>query len=322
MKDNIFDCLKEKIPGVEKNTPLKNYTTFKIGGPAKYFFVAKTEEDLAKAIMCAKKLRIAFYVIGWGGNLLVSDKGFKGLIIKTGMKNITAKDITVNVGAGVYSSEIVKFALEKSLSGMEWFVGIPSTIGGAVYGNAQAFGTKTSDVIKSVRAFDIRKLEFVDLPKEKCSFSLKSSIFKKKKNLIVISVELQLKQGDKKEIEKKVKEHLDYRKKFHPIEFPSAGSVFVNPEKEIKNKKLLEKYPELNEFNEKGYIHSGYLIEKVGLKGKKIGGAQISEKHANFIINVQDAKAKDILRLIALVKSKVKKEFGLILEQEVQQIGF
>ncbi|MDP2741408.1 MAG: UDP-N-acetylmuramate dehydrogenase [bacterium] len=307
----------------QRNVLLKNHTTFKIGGPAEYFFVAKKKEDLIEAVKFAKKNKLKITVLGGGSNLLVCDKGIKGLVVKIENKKIEAEKDLVFAKAGTRLESLVSFCTENNLQGLEWSSGIPGiTVGGAVYGNAQAFGTKISDSIKNIEAIDIKTLKIKNLSNKQCRFRLKNSIFKKNKNLIIISASFLLEKGDKKEIKAKIKEYINYRKKRHPINFPSAGSVFVNPEIIIKNKKLLEKFPELNEFNKRGVIHAGYLIEKSGLKGKKIGKAQISEKHSNFIINLGGAKAKDVLKLITLAKQKVKKTFGIDLVQEVQLMGF
>jgi UDP-N-acetylmuramate dehydrogenase len=328
MKNNIFKKLEKILSGVQKNVLLKNYTTFEIGGPAKYFFVAKSKEDLVKAVKLAKKLKLPIFILGGGSNLLVSDKGFKGLVIKMQnekikIKNDNAKSKMIHVDAGAALSALVGFAAENSFKGFEWAVGIPgATVGGAIFGHAQAFGEKISDEIENVGALDIKTLKVKNLTKKQCRFSLKDSIFKKNRNLIIISAVFKLKKKDKKEIQKKIAGCLNYRKKRHPMTFPSAGSVFVNPEVKINlPRRLLERFPELKEFVKKRVIPAGYLIEKCGLKGKKIGKAQISEKHANFIINLGGAKAKDVLKLIKLAKKTVKKSFGINLEEEIQYLG-
>jgi len=310
MKDKIFENLRGTLTGVEKNIPLKDYTTFKIGGPAKYFFVAKTKEDLLTAVKIAKKMNLPIFILAGGSNLLVSDKGFKGLVINfqlnlTGSKQpiFNFQNDKIHVGAGTRLNDLVNFCTKNNLTGLEWAAGIPGTVGGAIFGNAQAFGEKISDAIETVEIFDTKTLEIKNFTKKQCKFSLKSSIFKKSKNLIIISAVFSPEKGDKEKINEKTKEFLNYRKNHHPMVFPSAGSMFVNPEKggEI--------------------IRAGYLIEKVGLKGKKIGKAQISEQHANFIVNLGGAKAKDVAALIKLAQKKVKKTFDVSLETEVQIIG-
>lgn len=314
---------------IQENISLADYTTYKIGGPAKYFFIAKIKEDLIDAIKTAKELNdpkgTPVFILGGGSNLLVSEKGFEGLVIKIDISNEEFRGSEAVVGAGADLTELAYLSADKGLSGLEWAAGVPGTVGGAVYGCAQAFGARISDVVKSVEAIDIKTLEPKNFTKAQCQFSLKNSIFKKNKNLVIVSAVLALKELPKEEIKNKIKEFLEYRKAKHPIEFPSAGSTFVNPEDPkgtlIKNKKLLEKFPELNEYNKKGTIPAGYLVQKSGLSGKKIGNAQISEKHCNFIINLGGAKANDVLLLMKLAEKEVKKNFGIKLEREVQIVG-
>jgi len=347
MSKNNFQKIKDKLPGVKEKVLLKNYTTYKIGGPAKYFFIAKTlgrsplgrsptgepadeaKEGLMLALKLAKENKLPVFILGGGSNLLISDKGFDGLVIKIDIPDIKFEGSEVFVGAGANLTKLAYLLANSGLSGLEWSAGVPGTVGGAIYGNAQAFGTKISDAVKSVEAINLKTFKIKSFTKKQCRFSLKSSIFKENKYLVIISAVLELRKSstrpglvDKQEIKNKIKEFLKYRKNNHPINFPSAGSTFVNPEVIIKSKKLLEKFTELNECNKKGVVPAGYLIAKCGLAGKKIGNAQISEKHANFIINLGGAKAEDVLSLMKLAKQKVKKTFGINLESEVQLVGF
>jgi UDP-N-acetylmuramate dehydrogenase len=286
---------------MERNVLLSKYTTFRIGGRAKYFFKARNKKELISAIKFAKSKRLPFFVLGGGSNLLVSDKGFRGVVIKIQITNYkfqtnSKSQITgISVGAGLSLSKLVQLAAEKGLSGLEWAVGIPGTVGGAVYGNAGAFKKSMKDITKTVTVleggFKIKKYKNKD-----CRFGYRDSVFKHNKNLIIISTELKLKKGEKKEIQKKIKENLEYKKRVQPLNYASAGSIFKNPHN----------------------FSAGELIEKCGLKGKKIGGAKISEKHANFIVNLKKAKAKDVKNLINLIKKEVKKKFKINLEEEIR----
>ena len=251
-----------------KNVPLKNYTTFKIGGPAKYFFEAKRKEELIEAIKLAKKLELPFFILGGGSNLLVSDKGFDGLVIKFGQP---------------LSSYVSK--------GLEWAVGIPGTVQGAVWSNAGAFEKSMKDVVKEVEVFDTKTEKIKNFKSKDCKFGYRDSIFKKNKNLIILSVKIKSKKSNRK----KIKQYLDYRKKTQPLNFPSAGSIFKNP---------------------RGFFAAD-LIERCGLRGKRIGKVKISEKHANFIVNLGNGKAKDVKKLIKLGKQKVKSKFGIVLKEEI-----
>jgi len=320
-------AIKDILFGVQKNVSLKDYTTFKIGGRAKYFFVAKSKEDLMTAIEAAKSFKLPIFILGGGSKLLVSDKGFGGLVIKIDISGVKIKNNEAFVGAGMGLTKLANFLTGEGLSGLEWAAGIPGgTVGGAIYGHAQAFNIRISDAVKEVEALDLKTFKIKKFTKEQCKFSLKNSIFKNPpvggEKFVIISAVLKFKKEDSDKIKNKIKEFLQYRKNSHPLDFPSAGSTFVNPEKKIRNKKLLEKFPELNEYNRRGSVPAGYLISKCGISGKKIGKAQISEKHANFIINLGGAKAKDVLALIKLAKKEVKKTFDIDLEPEVQFVGF
>jgi len=293
--------IQKLLPGLKKNVSLKNYTTFKIGGPAKYFFEAKKKEDLIGAVITAKKFKLPFFILGGGSNILVSDEGFKGLVIKCQMSNVkcqnqNSKLKTIYAESGVRLSNLVQFSLEKSLAGLEWAVGIPGMVGGAILGNAGAFGRSMKDVIQKVEVFDTKTGKVKIFKKKDCQFDYRNSIFKEKKNLIILSATLQLKKGNKKEIQEKMKEYLNYRKETQPLNLPSAGSIFKNP---------------------KGFS-AGELIEGCGLKGKRIGNVKISEKHANFIVNLGGGKAKDVKKLINLAKKKIKEKFGITLEEEIE----
>ena len=282
--------ISKELSGVKRNVRLASYTTFKIGGPAKYFFVAKTKEDLIEAVKTANKLRLPFFILGGGSNILVSNKGFNGLVIKFGQP------------LSAYVSK-----------GLEWAVGIPGTIQGAVWGNAGAFKKSMKDVVESVEVFDIKTGKVKIFKNKDCRFSYRNSIFRKKKNLIILSVKIK----PKKSSSKKIKQYLDSRKKTQPLSFPSAGSIFKNKKLKIKNKKLLKEFPELKEFNKRKLIPAGFLIEKCNLKGRRIENVKISEKHANFIVNLGQGRAKDVKKLINLAKQKVKNKFKIKLEEEI-----
>ncbi|MFH0819564.1 MAG: UDP-N-acetylmuramate dehydrogenase [bacterium] len=335
---------------IKKNISLAKHTTFKIGGPAKYFFAAQNANDLAKAIKWAKENKVSYFIFGGGSNLLVSDKGYGGLIIKikSASWRIKVKSLSqklkvksliqnlkvIEADAGVLLSRLVAETIKNNLTGIEWAAGIPGTVGGAVVGNAGAFGQSMADIVESVKVLDTLpiksqkskvksqnyKSKVKSLINKDCEFGYRNSIFKYNKDLIILSVELRLRKRDKTEIQKKINKHLNYRKKAQPLEF-SAGSVFKNIEiASLKNKNILRTIPE--EKIKGGKFPAGYLIEKVGLRGKKQSQAQIAEKHANFIVNLGGAKAQDVIYLINLAKRKVKKKFGIELEEEIKYLGF
>ena len=342
--------------GIKENVSLQEYTTFRVGGKAQYFFEAKKESELVEAIKLAKEKNLPFFILGQGSNLLVSDKGFNGLVIK--IKSQTPSFLKkegenplflledekegakfkIFSGAGVPLSRLVLTSLEIGATGLEWAAGLPGTVGGAIYGNAGAFGHSIADVVKTVRVLEILcseiqnakfkmqndnvKFKIKEYKNKECKFGYRDSIFKQRKNLIILSAQFQLKKGEKKEIKKRMEEYLNYRKNNQPLGFFSAGSVFRNYQGKIKDRNLVKEFPEIKEFNKKGIIPAGYLIDRAGLKGKKIGGAMVSFKHANFIVNYNKAKAEDIKALVELIKNEVKKKFGVQLEEEIQYLGF
>jgi len=303
---------------LQENVLLSNYCTYKIGGKVRYFLDAKDANDLINGITFAKENKLPLFILAGGSNVLFSDSGFKGLVVRIKNQGIYVKGNEIHADAGVGLNVLVRESINYGLTGLEWAAGIPGTLGGAIFGNAQAFGDKISENVKSVEALDKKTLKIKKLSNKECRFKSKNSIFKSKENLIIISAVLKLKKGNVSEIKGTVKEYLDYRKNRHPLKYPSCGSVFVNPEVKIRDKKLLNKFPDLIEFNKKGFIHSGYLIEMCGLKGKNCSNAQISEQHANFIINLGGAKAKDVLCLINLCKKSVYRKFGIKLEEEIR----
>jgi len=301
---NFEKEIKKQFKSLKENVSLKDFTTFKIGGRAKYFLEVKNEKEFKKALLIANDFKIPFFILGGGSNILVSDKGFGGLVIRFKSDGIFLKKTSKNIfeifcEAGVLLSKVVRFCLDRSLEGFEWAVGIPGTVGGALQGNAGAFGREIGDVVKSVKVFDVKSKKIKVFKKKECNFKYRESIFKKKRNLIILSAIFKLKKGNKKKLESHVKEYLLYRKKNQPS-LPCAGSVFKNP----KN------------------VSAKELIEKCGLKGKRIGGAEISKKNPNFIVNVKKAQSEDVIKLIELIEKKVKEKFKIKLKREIQLIGF
>jgi UDP-N-acetylmuramate dehydrogenase len=287
--------LRNMIEKFLQNVSLKNYVTFKIGGVAKYFFVAKTNEELLEAISVAKERKIPFFILGNGSNLLVLDKGYKGLVIRNEITDISVEGNIIKASSGAMLPVIASEAKRKELGGLEWMAGIPGTLGGAVWDNAGALGYSIKDNVVGVEVLNLDDMSVEYYTKEKCDFGYRESIFKKHNNLIILSAEFSLENKSKEAIGKSMEEFIDKRKNTQPIDYPSAGSIFKNPES----------------------FSAGELIEKCGLKGKTVGDVKISERHANFIINLGNGKSKDVLKLISLIKKEVKKKFKIKLEEEI-----
>lgn len=281
--------------------PMKKHTSFKIGGTADYFFKATTLEELQNIIKFAKIKEWPITIIGNGSNLLVTDKGIRGLVIKIDINKlkIEKKDkfAVVEVGAGNKLMVLATKMKDEELSGLEGLSGIPGSVGGAVVMNAGAYGKEMKDVVLSTTCMD-KNGKLYTFSNEEQEFSYRNSIFQKK-DYIIIETKLKLEYGKKDEIQKRMEEYFKSRKEKQPIEYPSAGSSFKRQEGIITAK----------------------LIDDVGLKGYKIGGAQVSEKHAGFIVNYNNATATDVINLINYIKEKVYSKYGIKIEEEIKIIG-
>ena len=295
--NKISDISELKI---RENEPMSLHTSFKIGGESDVFVIPEDEEALKNLLKRAKEEQIPVTVIGAGSNLLVSDKGIRGITIKIagGLNSISVCDDVITASAGVSLAKIASVALSNSLSGFEFASGIPGTLGGAVYMNAGAYGGEMKDVIISTKYIDSDG-NFRVLTGEEHKFGYRTSFFHSRDDLVILSSEIKLKNGDKKEIEEKMLDLNQRRKEKQPLNYPSAGSAFKRPE---------------------GFF-AAKLIEDAGLKGKRVGGAQVSEKHAGFIINTGSATAEDVLNLVSFVKDTVFAKFGVSLTPEIRFIG-
>lgn len=285
---------------VEENAPMSKYTSFKAGGTAALLITPVSVSSLREIILFCKENEIPYFILGNGSNVLVRDEGFDGAVIHLGaaLSKITLKDEnTIVVEAGASLKSICMFALEHSLAGLEFAYGIPGTLGGAVYMNAGAYGGEMKDVLKSVSHIDCDG-ELGLSEKENLDLSYRHSAYSDN-GFTVTSAEIELQKGNYDEIKAKMNELMSKRRSKQPIEYPSAGSTFKRPE---------------------GYF-AGSLIEECGLKGKCIGGAEVSTKHAGFIINKNKATATDILDLIKFVQDTVFEKHGVQLEPEVKIIG-
>ena len=283
---------------IRKNEPLKNHTSFKIGGPAEEFSEAKSTEDVIALIEYAKQKGIPYMIMGNGSNLLVSDKGVKGLVIKIskGFDNVEIIGERVIAEAGILLSKLSNIVAERELSGMEEVSGIPGTLGGGIYMNAGAYGGEMKDFIEKVTYLSNGEIKVAE--KDELDFGYRHSRFSGTDD-IILSAELSLKKGDIAEIRKKMADFNERRCSKQPLSMPSAGSTFKRPE---------------------GYF-AGKLIEDAGLKGFSIGGAQVSEKHSGFVVNTGSATAEDVFSLIKHIQDTVYAKFGIKLETEVKLVG-
>ena len=300
MNNFILELEKLNLGKIEKDISLSTLTTYKTGGIAKLVVYPNNINNLKQLLKLIHKYNIKYFILGKGSNTLFSDKEFNGVIIKLDkLNNFEIKETEIYVESGMILSKLVQASIKNELTGLEFAIGIPGTIGGAIYMNAGAYGNNMSNIVKSVIVLD-EKLQIEEIPLEKLKFDYRYSIFQANKNLICVAANIKLEHGNHDEIDSKIKENLLKRKNSQPLEYPSAGSVFRNPEGN----------------------YAGKIIEELGLKGKNIGGAEISTKHANFIINKNNASSSDILNLIKLVQKEVKDEYKIDLKLEQQLVNW
>ncbi len=321
---------------IQKDVPLSRYTTFRIGGPAKYFCVVRGIDEIKEALEFARKENLKIFVLGGGSNLLVSDRGFDGMVIRIQNSGFKIQNSNAVCGGGLPLAKLISKSVKLGLAGLEWAAGIPGTVGGAICNNAGANGGSMSDIVEEVEAVQMdftgatRLWNRCLLTNKQCQFSYRDSLFRRKKNFIILNAVLRLKKGDKEKSRRMIAEYLISRKEKQPLEYPSAGSVFRNPSVSKEQLKgIIKEYPDLSEkclTFVKGpkqlTVPAGCFIEALGLGGKKVGGAMISEKHCNFIVNTGDAKAEDVIILISLIKQKVRDNFGIQLIEEIEYVGF
>lgn len=279
------------------NEPLRTYTSFRIGGPADYYLEPADKEDVVAIVRYLEEQHTPYLMIGKGSNMLVSDEGVRGAVInlEEGLCRIAAEGDRVTVEAGLSLARFVDFCIQQGLQGVEMLPGIPGTVGGAIMMNAGAYGGEISDYLETVEV--IRNGELRTVAKQDAEFRYRHSGFQ---GDIIVGAAFRLPRGEKQEIMQRRRELLIRRNRSQPVNYPNSGSMFKNPPGNFAAK----------------------LIEEAGLKGKRAGNAQISEKHANFIVNHGNATADDVLTLIDLAKEIVLKKFDIALELEVRLVGF
>lgn len=310
---------------IKENIDLKPYTYFKIGGPARYFAEVKSEKELKEAVKFAKAHELPFFIMGAASNILVADSGYPGVAIRMLVRDISREGTVLTAGAGVPNGVLVARALQEKLSGLEWAVGIPGSLGGSVRGNAGCFSGEMKDVVERVRYFNSETGEMKTGDNVFCQFSYRNSMFKKSPHLIIFSATLRLREGNPEVSQRLVRFYTASRTDDQDIGSSSAGCVFKNvpwPKEEWKRKRLLYFLPDLADYALRETIPVGFLIDRLGLKGRAVGKASISKKHANYIINKGGSTAEEVIMLIGVVKEYVHRKYDLQLEEEIQYVGF
>ena len=284
---------------VRINEPMKNHTTFKIGGPAQYYVTPESVIQIQEVVSLCKDKNIPLHVIGNGSNILVGDDGVDGVVLAlfNTFSDYEIKDNVITAQAGMSLIKLAVIALREGLTGLEFASGIPGSVGGAVYMNAGAYDGQMKDVVTSVTVLD-EAGNIRILGRDELDMGYRRSAVAKH-NMIVLQVIIELKAGDKEQIKDRMNQLSELRKQKQPLEYPSAGSTFKRPE---------------------GYF-AGKLIADAGLKGYSIGGAAVSEKHAGFVVNMGGATAKDVVELTDYIKKRIIEQFGVTLELEIKKIG-
>ncbi len=299
--DNLTKDMREFIlqDDIYTNEPMSKHTTFKIGGTADIFVKLRNTEQIEKLLNLCKNKNVPIKIIGNGSNILVKDNGIRGVVAKICTNSYDFLDEkTIRVDAGMLNSKVSKILLENSLTGFEFASGIPGTIGGAVKMNAGAYGSQISDVVIKTKYIDLENMQIKEINKKDQKFEYRKSIFSTTKR-VIIDTTLKLEKADKEQIQEKINQNNESRRTKQPIDKPSAGSTFKRGEDFI----------------------TAQLIDECGLKGYTIGGAQVSTKHAGFVVNAGDATASDVIELMELIKRKVQEKFNKNIDLEIEVIG-
>lgn len=295
--DKLKEFLNENNIKFIENKKASEFTTFRIGGEC-FAVYPKTERELIRTAEFCKENRIRYMILGCGSNVLFSDNGYNGAVIMTqALNNVEVKGGIITAWCGAALISVCKAALDNGLSGVEFAYGIPGSVGGAVFMNAGAYGGEIKDVVTRVRAYSVSQDKIIELTNEECKFGYRESVFSNG-GYIILSAEMMLNKADKSEIKALMDDLLGRRKDKQPLNYPSAGSTF-------------KRYPGR---------YTGQMIEAAGLKGYTIGGAQVSEKHAGFVINKGGATAKDVTQLIEYIRKVIKEREGVDIETEVRVI--
>ena len=306
---------------IQENVPLAPFTSLKIGGPARFFAAVADLAELREALLFARDRGVPYAVLGGGSNLLVSDAGFRGVVIRLLMEGIRVSGCEVEAEAGVDLTALVQLTAQWGLSGMESLAGIPGLVGGALRGNAGAYGGSIGEVAKTVYALQAETLELLPLPREECAFAYRSSRFKEEQGLIVVSALFALSPGDPDEIRRRIEGTIAKRTARHLQCEKSVGSFFMNPV--VTDQELIRRFEADQKLRcRECRIPAGWLIDRSGLRNTRVGAAMVSALHANYLINSGEASAAEMVRLARLVKRTVREATGVELREEVSCLGF
>ncbi|MDO8599369.1 MAG: UDP-N-acetylmuramate dehydrogenase [bacterium] len=308
--------------------PMQRHTNFRVGGPAACYMEARTAEDITRAVTIAREAGVPWFVLGGGSNTLVGDAGFDGLVIQIALRDIVVDGDRIRAGAGAITASVALEAGRAGLSGFEWAISLPGTIGGAARGNAGCFGSEMKDVIERVRVLDTGSSppQTRDMEAAACDFHYRRSIFKEQPEWIILDVTLELHRADSVLCRVAMDQFLERRRRTQPHDKPSAGCLFKNVELYALSADAMDHLERFSAGTWRGVVHDGqlpvgWIIDQLGMKGHRVGNAQISEKHGNFTLNLGGATAADVLALGEQVRTSARNALGIDIEYEVQRLG-
>lgn len=304
-----------------ENVPLADFASYRIGGPARIYCEPQNAEEARAAIAEARRRGLRLFVLGAGTNLLIDDHGFDGMVLRPNLRMIEVEGTRVRVGAGLLVAEMLDRLVAEGLAGMEWAGGLPGTVGGAVRGNAGAFGGEIKDVAIQVESLDAATLDPHIRTNAECQFGYRDSLFKRQREEIILSATFALQPGARDQIARVVEEKKAYRRRRHPLEYPNVGSVFKNVDIHKAPEPVRERCASVIKVDPFPVIPTAFLLSEANLKGLREGGAMISPKHPNFIVNVDHACSADVRKLIARAKETIWEQFGVKLEEEIQYVN-
>lgn len=318
-----IQSLKTSLPNVIENELMSKHTNFRIGGPARLYLVASTSDEIVAAVQAAVSCGAPWFVFGGGSNLLVSDKGFDGLMIQAANRALEINGTSIRCEAGAITSLVARKSADAGLTGFEWAAGLPGTIGGAIFGNGGCFGGEMKDSIVKVDAYRLSDSTRVSYTNEECCFGYRDSLFKHELHLI-LGCELILKSGDSTTSLARIGEINTLRKEKQPLGDSSAGCMFKNFEyQDDSDVSLLKREVDVPaDMLAAKRIAAGWLVEHAGLRGESIGRVAVSAKHGNFLINNGNATADEVAQLVSMCQTRIRDRFGIQLHAEVQFVGF
>lgn len=307
---------------LQENISLAKYTTFKVGGSAKYFAVCENVNEVRDAISWANEKNLPIFVLADGSNVIASEKGFGGLVLRIAINYVSHEGNILDAGSAASMEELVNTSVDNGFSGIEWAGGLPGSFGGAIRGNAGAFGGEMKDVIKEVVSISLKNGKEITRDNKECGFEYRGSVYKEHPQEVIIYAKLDLKKGDKNKLREIADSRIKHRKEKHPLEFPNSGSIFKNTPVEKVPPDQLDQWKDNVKTDPFPVVPTAKIIADAGLQGMKVGGAEVSTKHSNYIVNTGNATGEDIQELINKIKTAIYEKYEIELEVEPELLGF